>query len=373
MVSTFTRRSVLGTTPLLLTGTLFGALTGQAGAQVVQVVHQGAGSAARLSANENPYGPGPAAREALQQAIDEGWKYSFGEDMALKKLIADREGLTPGHVILGDGSSEILHIAGVLYGAGGGEVIHAAPTFAIVADYARELGATVHAVPLDSNLTHDLKAMAARISKQTRLIYICNPNNPTGTLVPGGELRDFIAALPKEVAVFVDEAYLDLNDDVAAHTAVPRVQAGDNVIVARTFSKLHGLAGLRIGYGLARPDIVQRMERLKLPVLCTPGLRAARASYEDRAFQADSRKRISEGLALTQATLDEIGLRHVPTRGNFVFFDTGQPVATFLGAMRERGFSLGRPFPPFDTWCRVSIGRVEQMRAFAVALREYFA
>lgn len=370
MTATLTRRSVMGATRWLFTGALLGSWAGPGRSQVV---HAGPSGAARLSANENPYGPGPAAREALQNAIADGWKYSFGEDIALKKLIADREGLTPAHVILGDGSSEILHIAGVLCGAGGGEVIHAVPTFALAADYARELGATVQAVPLDADFKHDLKAMAARVSKQTRLIYVCNPNNPTGTLVAGREVRDFIAVMPRDVMVFVDEAYLDLAEDFAAHTAVPRVQAGDNVIVARTFSKLHGLAGLRVGYGLARPDIVQRMERLKLPVLGTPGLRAAMASYQDLPFQADSRKRIAEGISITLAALDERRLRYAAPRGNFVFFDTGRPASQFLADMRQRGFSLGRPFPPYDTWCRVSMGRVEQMQAFAAALREYFA
>jgi histidinol-phosphate aminotransferase len=368
--ATITRRSLIGATPLVLAGATLGSLPRPANAQAVQPVPAGQ---ARLSANENPYGPGPAAREAIQQALTDGWKYSFGEDMALKKLIAERENLTPGHVILGDGSSEILHIAGVVYGAGGGEIIHATPTFAMVADYARELGATVHAVPLDQALTHDLTAMAARISKQTRLIYICNPNNPTGTLVPGRQIREFIAATPKEIVVFVDEAYLDLSDDLAEHTAVTRVQAGDNVIVARTFSKLHGLAGLRIGYALARPDIVQRLERLKLPVLGTLGVRAATASYQDDAFQVESRKRIAEGVAITVKALEERRIQYAPPRGNFVFFNTGQPAAEFLGAMRERGFSLGRPFPPYTTWCRVSMGRVEQMQAFAAALRAYFA
>lgn len=371
MFHPLSRRFLLGTTPIWLAGAALGALRPpSARAQALPAVAPGS---ARLSANENPYGPGPAAREALQQAIAEGWKYAFGEELALKKLIAEREGLTPAYVILGDGSSEILHIAGVIYGAAGAEVMHATPTFAMVADYARELGATAVTVPLDGGLAHDLEAMAARISRQTRLIYLCNPNNPTGTLVPGPKVRDFIASVPKDIAVFVDEAYLDLSEDLAAHTAVPRVRAGDNVIVARTFSKLHGLAGLRIGYGLARPDIIQRMERLKLPVMSTLGLRAAIASYQDTGFQTESRRRIAEGVAITVRALEDCKLRYAPTRGNFVFFDTGRPAGQFLTAMRERGFSLGRPFPPYDTWCRVSIGRVEQMQDFARALRTYFA
>jgi histidinol-phosphate aminotransferase len=375
MPTAISRRSLLSASRLLLAGAAVGAIPGRARAQAPrqQARPAASGAAARLSANENPYGPGPAAREAIQQAINDSWKYSFGEEMALKKLIAEREGLTTEHVILGDGSSEILHIAGVLYGLDRGEIIHAHPTFAMVADYAKEMQAGIQAVPLDGEMRHDLKAMSARISKQTRLIYICNPNNPTGTLLPGPEIRDFIATVPREAAVFVDEAYLDLSDDMAAHTALPRVQAGDNVIVTRTFSKLHGLAGLRIGYGLARPDIIQRMERLKLPVLGTLGVRAATASYQDLEFQAGSRKRIAEGVAVTVGALDELKIRYAPTRANFVFFDTGKPAGQFLAAMRQRGFSLGRPFPPYDTWCRVSMGRVEQMQAFAGALRAHFA
>jgi len=144
------------------------------------------------------------------------------------------------------------------------------------------------------------------------------------------------------------------------------------VIVARTFSKLHGLAGLRIGYALARPDLIERMTRLKLTSVSSLGLAAAAASYGDMEFQAASRSHIAEGVALTTAVLDELKRPYAPTRGNFVFFDTGGPAREFIGAMRGQGFSLGRPFPPYDSWCRVSMGTVEQMAAFAAALRGHF-
>lgn len=327
----------------------------------------------RLAGNENPHGPGPAARAAIAAAIGDSWKYPMAEEMALRTRIAEREGVTPRHVMIGDGSSEILHIAGIVFGLERGELLTAVPTFTMIADHARAIGAMVREIPLDGAMRYDLAAMAAAISGQTRLIYVCNPNNPTGTMVPGTDLREFIAAVARRAMVLVDEAYLEFLPDAAAHSAVARVIAGDDVIVARTFSKLHGLAGLRIGYALARPDIIERMSRLKLTAPASLGLAAAGASLADTEFQAFSRRSISDGVAITVSALEDIGLRFAPTSANFVFFDTGSPVREFLGAMRERGFSLGRPFPPYLNWCRVSIGTVEQMRSFDQALRAHYA
>jgi histidinol-phosphate aminotransferase len=239
-------------------------------------------------------------------------------------------------------------------------------------EHVRAIGGTVREVPLDADLRFDLAAMRGAITGATRLVYVCNPNNPTGTVVPGEALREFVATAPKDITVFVDEAYLELASDMAEASAVARVKAGDNVIVARTFSKLHGLAGLRIGYALARPDLIERMSKLKIP-LGMLGLAAANASYADLRFQEESRRNLAEGVSIATAALDSLKLRHTATRANFVFFDTGQPLAGFLSAMKQRGFSLGRPFPPYDTWCRVSVGTVRQMQDFAAALKVQYA
>jgi histidinol-phosphate aminotransferase len=371
MTRTLSRRAVLGASRTLAAGAALGALPRIALAQgAAPPATRSTG--ARLAANENPYGPGPAARAAIQAAIGDSWKYPIPEEMALKASIAEREGLTPRHVMIGAGSSEILHIAALLSGVDQGELITASPTFTMVADHARAIGGSVREMPLDPDLRYDLKAIRVAMSANTRLIYVCNPNNPTGTLVPGAELREFIAGVPKQVSVLVDEAYLELAANLEEHSATARVKAGDNVIVARTFSKLHGLAGLRIGYALARPDIIERMARLKLTVTSNLGLVAAAASYADLQFQEASRRNIAEGVAITVAALQDLKLRFAATRANFVFFDTTQPIGEFLGAMRQKGFALGRPFPPYNTWCRVSMGTVEQMRAFAAALRAHY-
>lgn len=374
MSAQVTRRAlVLGSSVVAATA-LMSSRSGSAAEPVAPVsVAPSGGGLARLIANENPYGPAASARRAVTEALATAWQYPMGHDQPLKKLIAEREGLTTAHIMLGDGSGEILRIAGLVYGMGGRDVVAARPTFGFLQDYARQLGATVTEVPLDENLRHDLKGLAAAVTGRTGLLYVCNPNNPTGTLVPGTELRPFLKDMAGRTTVLVDEAYLDLWEDWPAHTATERVRAGDPVIVTRTFSKLHGMAGLRVGYALAPPDIIQRLEKHRMTLLGCAGVAAATASYQDLEFQAFSRARLQEGLAITTGALRELKLRHVAEgRGNFVFFDTGGPLADFSAAMRRAGYLVGRPFPPYDSWCRVSMGTVEQMRGFAEALRGYF-
>jgi histidinol-phosphate aminotransferase len=328
----------------------------------------------RLLANENPYGPSPAARAAMDVVAPEAWKYPVMESQQLRRLIAEREGLTPAHVMISDGSGEALRIAALVHGRKKGEVVAAAPTFTFLQAYARQLGCTVREVPLDGNMRHELAAMASAVTPATSLVYVCNPNNPTGTLLTGAELRPFVRTLSSKAMVLVDEAYLDLWDDVAEHTVTDRVRAGDNVIVTRTFSKLHGIAGLRIGYAMAPPPVIAELERHRMSMLNLIGIAAATASYQDLGFQAQSRARIREALDLTTQWLTELGVPHVGgSRGNFVFFDTGAPLANFAAAMRRAGFLIGRMFQPYDTWCRVSMGTVEQMQDFAAAGREHFA
>jgi hypothetical protein len=156
-------------------------------------------------------------------------------------------------------------------------------------------------------MRHDLPAMAAAVTASTALVYVCNPNNPTGTLVPGRELRPFVSELSRRAPVLVDEAYLDLWDDAAEHTCIDRVRAGEAVIVTRTFSKLHGLAGLRIGYAVAPADIIRRLQPLRMSLLNTAGIAAATASYQDLEYQALSRQRLQQSLAITRQALADVG------------------------------------------------------------------
>jgi len=332
----------------------------------------GGGELLRLSANENPYGPSESAKQAMMAAMSEGWKYATAEMPALAKLIAEREGLSPDNVIITEGSAEVLRIVSLLYGSQGSEMIAARPTFEQGPDYAEKVGGQLVWVDLDKDMKHDLAGMEGRITNKTGLIYVCNPNNPTATMVPTKDLRSFIGVAASRAMVLVDEAYIDLVDDPAGSAMVDQVRAGKNVIIARTFSKIHGMAGLRLGFALARPDIIKRMNEVRMSSPNKMGLVAGVASYQDKEFMASSRKLVRECLTMTCKTLDELGLRYTKSQANFVMFDTGKPLREFSIAMRQKGVAVGRPFAPYDTWCRVSMGRVEQMPQFLDAMRAHF-
>jgi histidinol-phosphate aminotransferase len=331
-----------------------------------------AGGFLRLSANENPYGPSDSAKQAMMAAMDDGWMYATSEVPKLQKLIAEREGLLPENVLITEGSAEVLRISALLYGANGQEVVCARPTFEQAPDYAEKIGGKLIEIDLDKSMQHDLSAMEARVTDKTGLTYVCNPNNPTATMLPAKDLRGFIAAVAGRGMVLVDEAYIDLVDNPAENTMVDQVKAGRDVIIARTFSKIHGMAGLRLGFALARPDIVKRMGEVRMSVMNKMGLVAGLASYQDTAFMDMSRKLVRECMAMTTKTLDELGLRYTKSQANFLMFDTGKPVREFMSAMRNEGIAVGRPFAPYETWCRVSMGKVEQMPQFLDALRAHF-
>jgi histidinol-phosphate aminotransferase len=336
-----------------------------------EAVAQGAPAMLRLSANENPYGPSESAIKAMTAALPDGWMYA-GDSGTLAKLIAEREGVPLDHVLITEGSAEILRLAALIYAPAGAEMIAANPTFEQCPDYAEKLGAIVHAVDLDKDMRHDLGAMEARMTGRTGLVYVCNPNNPTATLLDHKALRSFVDTVASRAMVLVDEAYIDLIDDPAANTMLDRVKAGRNVIIARTFSKIHGMAGLRVGFAIARPDIIRRMNELRMSVPNKMGLVAAIASYQDTAFMTHSRSMIRACMTMTFKALDELGLAYTKSQANFLMFDTGKPMREFMTAMRARNIAVGRPFRPYDTWCRVSMGKLDQMPLFVEALKAHF-
>lgn len=325
----------------------------------------------RLSANENPYGPSPSAIKAMTAAMVDGWMYA-SESSALAKLIAEREGLPLDHVLVTEGSAEVLRLAALIYASNGAEMVAASPTFEQCPDYAEKAGGVVVSVPLDKDMVHDLSAMEAAMTAKTGLVYVCNPNNPTATQLDAKRLRSFVDTVAPRAMVLVDEAYVDLIDDPAGNSMLDLVKAGKNVIIARTFSKIHGMAGLRVGFAIAPPDVIKRMNGLRMSVVNKLGLVAALASYQDTEFMAFSRSKIRECMTMTFKVLDELGLPHVKSQANFLMFETEKPIREFMTAMRARNVFVGRPFPPYLTWCRVSMGKVEQMPIFFDALRSHF-
>ncbi len=357
------RRDLLGASALLLAGP--GATLRAAARQATP-----AGPLV-LCWNENPYGPSPAARAAVNQSIAAECRYPSDEEIAaLVAALAAREGVAADHIVTGSGSGELLCALGLLYGRDGGEIIAAQPTYDELTRYAQRSGAAVKFVPVDAQLRHDLPAMHAALSPRTRAIYLCNPNNPTGTVLGAGQIRDFVRSLPPELVTIVDEAYMDFTVSGATGSVADLASGGQRVVVLRTFSKIHGMAGVRCGYAIAPPDIATALANARMSTPSIVAVRAARASLGDTQFLSDCRQRILASRARITSELTRLKLRYAEPQGNFVFFDTGMPLARFTSLMHERNILVGRLFPPYDTWCRITIGTEPEVTAFLRALHE---
>ncbi|MCB0581905.1 MAG: aminotransferase class I/II-fold pyridoxal phosphate-dependent enzyme, partial [Phaeodactylibacter sp.] len=260
-----------------------------------------------------------------------------------------------------------LRISGLAYSWQGGEVVAADPTFQALLTYAEQFGAYVHRVPLD-DLVHDLDAMERRITSNTRLVFICNPNNPTGTLLPADRLRDFCASVSRRTVVFADEAYYDYIQEPGYPSMVELVKDDLNVIVSRTFSKVYGLAGLRIGYLIARPDIARRLQDARAAFNNVIGLQAAMAALGDEDFYRESLERNAESQRMIYQALDQLNLQYIKSHGNFVFFQAQRDIRGLIEEMKKENVLIGRPFPPLTDWCRLSTGTAEDTRLACQAL-----
>jgi len=309
------------------------------------------------------------------QALDEVNTYSYFKVVAeLKARLAEREGVSPEHIIVGAGSTEVLRVAALqLFRKRAPEerrVVALSPGYEGMNRYALEMGARITRVPVKDDLSPDLAKLAAEVKKGATLLNICNPNNPTGVIVEEEKLAPFCEEMAKKTFVFVDEAYHEFVTNPAYGSMLPLVKAGHRVMVTRTFSKLFGLSGLRVGYGIADPERVAEMEAAQTGTMNIVGLRAALAGLNDEAFQKASLANNMEAKVILLDGLAGLGRRHAPGEGNFIFFHTGMPIERFQEEMLARGFRVGRPFPPYLDWCRLSLSSPENMRLFNRALRE---
>lgn len=327
----------------------------------------------RLNANENPYGPSPKVRQAMTDAFDNVCRYPFSYYTELVELLAKKHGVTKDHILLTAGSTEGLKIAGIVYGGEGSNIVAADPVFLALQNYAEQFGTYIHKVPVTKDMVHDLEAMEGRITQSTRLVYVCNPNNPTSALQPAKPLADFCDAVADRTIVFADEAYFDYIEDPNYPTMIKLVQEDKNVIVARTFSKVFGLAGIRIGYLIARPDIIERLDKKTVAGPNVLAIAAAKAALEDEDFYDFSIEKNRIARKMMTTTLDDLSLNYVPSACNFIFFHAGRPISEVQAAYRKEGLLVGRSFPPLTDWCRVSMGTVEQVEKLCAATRSIFA
>ncbi len=327
----------------------------------------------RLSSNENPYGPSANVRKAITNAFDEACRYPFYPLQGLIEMIAQKEGVTNEHVVVTGGSTEGLNATGLTYGLNGGEIIAADPTFQAMLTYAEQFGAYVHRVPVNDAMDHDLEAMARRITSKTRLIFLCNPNNPTGTLLDKDQLRDFCSSVAEKAVVFSDEAYYDYITEPDYPSMVELVKEGHNVVVSKTFSKVYGLAGIRIGYLITRPDIADRLRGNVMANTNILGIAAAKEALKDDEFYKFSIAKNAEAKAHIYKTLDDLSLSYIPSHTNFVFFKSGKPISEMIEKFRNEGIWIGRPFPPMLDYVRISTGTMDEVKAFTSVLKKVMA
>ena len=319
----------------------------------------------KLASNENPLGPSPKALAALAGGLDQLHRYPDGGAFRLRQALADRWKVTIDHVILGNGSDEILGLLARTFLAPGDEAVMADHTFVI---YKMEVTAA-HGRPVIVPLvdwTHDLEGMARAITAKTRLVFLCNPNNPTGTTVPADAVERFMARVPDDVIVVFDEAYYEYVREARFPDSLAYVKQGRNAIVLRTFSKIYGLAGLRIGYGITTPEITTALNRVRPPFNAnTLAQRAALEALRDDEHVAKSRAVNEAGMRQIEQGLRTLGFTTIPSQANFVYFDVKRDGRRVFDALLREGVIVRH----IDgTMLRVTIGQPEENQVFLDAL-----
>ena len=321
----------------------------------------------RLNSNENPYGPAPSAIAAMRDAFSTASRYPDDEADALTADIARLHGASNGEVILGDGSSEILKLVAAAFTSPSRSVVMADPTFEAIGAYARASGASVIKIPLDAGYGHDLDKMAP---SGAGVVYICNPNNPTGSITPKAAINAFLNSVPASTIVLVDEAYHHYAASPDYESVIPLVKTKPNLIVARTFSKIYGMAGLRAGYAVAGSDVIKKLDAEKAwDSMNVMALVAARASLADPGFLAEGRRRNAATRQTVIESLGKMGYKVIPSDANFVMIDLRREVRPVITAMRSSGVRVGRVFPALPHHLRVTIGTPEEMQQFLEAFR----
>lgn len=330
---------------------------------------------AKLNANENPYGPSPKVVQAISNSVSMGNRYGHGDAATLIKMIAEKEGVTPDHIMMGPGSSDLLEKTAFVQFRNGGNIVSADPAYMSIMNTAQSMGASWKPTPLTVDYQHDLDAMAKEVDSETKLVYVCNPNNPTGSITDAAKLKAFCAKTSEKVPVFVDEAYLEFLDNPEANTMVGLVAEGKDVIVARTFSKIHGMAGLRIGYIVAQPERIETITSLVRSTmgLCVTSLKGAIASMNEQEFLANCRKLNTECREYTASEIGSLGYNIIPSSTSFMIFPIAMEGQPFMKGMYDGGVGI-RVFKIDDKpWCRVSMGTMDEMHQFVETFKKITA
>jgi histidinol-phosphate aminotransferase len=330
------------------------------------------GGKVRLNSNENPYGPSEKAKQAVVQILSEGNRYPFDVIGELKSLLAKKEGVPAEYIHVGAGSGDLLCQAGTAFGIEGKRILSGFPTFTLLMSYSQVFNATWDKVDLNDKLEYDYDAVSKAITPDTKLVFICNPNNPTGTLVDPQKVKAFCEDASKRTVVYSDEAYLEFLEPAQQVSMVDLVKKDMNVVVSRTFSKIYGLAGLRIGYLVAKPDLIKKISKYggDFPYSQT-AIAAAKASLGDESFMAMVRSKNAAARKVLTDYLDQHKIFYGKSLTNFVFFPAQKDGKTILSKMEERGYLMRIWDYQQKEWCRVSIGTEEEMKGFVKSFSDF--
>jgi histidinol-phosphate aminotransferase len=329
---------------------------------------------AKLANNENPWGPSDAVLKAMNDAFKYANRYRY-PDGGIVEGIAKHHGLKPENVILGAGSGEILKIVGEVFLLDRRKVVGVDPTYDSVYRYATNLKADAIRVPLLKDFRMDTRAMIRATKMNYRdvgFVYLCNPNNPTGRIIPKQEVKTLLDSIPDDVTVLIDEAYHHFVADPDYATSVPYVLEGRRVIVTRTFSKISALAGMRLGYGLAPKELIERMRPFTSGGLNAVVKYGGVAALSDTAYEKKVRQMTLELREKTTRELRGWGYEVIPSETNFFMVNVGRDVTAVAEEFKKRKVLVGRKFPPMNNWLRVSIGTEQEMAAFMAAFKEQF-
>ncbi len=330
----------------------------------------------KLSSNENPYGPSERVRNAIIDSFDDACRYPYEYILELQKILAKKHNVSPESIVITGGSNEALRVTGLAVADDGGEIVAGQPTYLALMSYAEALGGKINWVPVDSNKGYDLTSIEKNINDKTKMVFIANPNNPTGTLLEKSSLSKFCERVTDKTLVFCDEAYYDYINEKNYPSMDYLVRQGKDIIISRTFSKVFGMAGLRIGYLVLKPELADKLFGKYSPygrnkIMAQTNVLAVAAAIEalkDKDFYAFSLKKANEEKDKIYKLLDYLDLNYVESSTNFVFFESKKHIDILSKDMLDKGVIVGRPFPPFYDWCRVSTGTSQEVDKFENAM-----
>lgn len=326
------------------------------------------GQIIKLASNENPLGPSPKAVAAMREAIETVHLYPDGGAFYLRNAIAKRLNVTPDHIVLGNGSNEIIELLAHAFLQRGDAVVTSEHAFVAYKIIARVFGAKTIEAP-SRDYGHDLDAMLNAVSDRTEIIFIANPNNPTGTLLSADAIERFMARVPPNLIVVFDEAYYEFVNEMP--DTLRYVHEGRNVLVLRTFSKIHGLASVRVGYGIARPQLVEVLHKTRAPFNVNGiGQIGALAALNDEEHQRKTKEVTDEGRAYLEKEFAAMNLRFVPSVGNFVLVNVGDGISVFRALLQRKVIVRAMKGYNLPEWVRITVGTMEQNRQCVAALRE---